>query len=197
MAKITSTKDIIMLLLYAKGYKGQKNEPIRTRIRMVKMVFLFQKEIRAKFNLEKAIPDSAFPDFQPYDYGPFADQIYADLEFLVNLGFVNPRPSCSDKEAEEDMCEYEYWQVSSGIAGGSDNERNNAVEFSLTNNGLNFVKDGNLGNLTAEQWEGVHTFKCRCLEISLYALLRYVYTKYPKMATNSKIAERIFKKRNV
>ena len=86
MDKVVSSKDFLMLLLYAKGHKKQF-EPIRGRTRIMKMVFLFDKEVRKKFNLDKVIPNNVLPDFTPYDYGPFSSKVFDDLEFLVELGF--------------------------------------------------------------------------------------------------------------
>jgi uncharacterized protein YwgA len=193
MAKITSTKDLIMLLLYAKGHRGKQCEPIYTRLRLVKMIFLFQKEIRAKFNLEKVIPDSVFPDFQPYNFGPFAEQIYVDLEFLVNLGFVKVRRLKSKEETTEEVLEYDYWQANAGISDDLEDRWNGTDEFSLMENGKSFVKEGKLGILTETQWDGLNKFKTRCTEIPLKTLLKYVYAKYPKMATNSKIRDELLK----
>jgi uncharacterized protein YwgA len=193
MAKITSSKDLIMLLLYAKGHRNKQCEPICTRLRLVKMIFLFQKEVRAKFNLEKSIPDSVFPDFQPYNFGPFADQIYVDLEFLVNLGFVKVKHLQSAEEITEETLEYGYWQANSGISDNADDEWSGIDEFSLTGKGKQFIKKGGLGELTHAQWDGLNKFKARCIEISLRSLLKYVYAKYPKMATNSKIKDKFLK----
>lgn len=51
MTKIKSAKDLIMLLLYAKGHKGVEGEAVVGRTRLMKMIFLFDKEIRKQFNL--------------------------------------------------------------------------------------------------------------------------------------------------
>jgi len=61
---------------------------------------------------------------------------------------------------------------------------------SLTPNGRGFVQE-ELDGLTVEQWEALDKFKSRCTGIPLKALLRYVYGKYPKLTTNSKIRDEI------
>ena len=39
MTKIKSAKDLIMLLLYAKGHKGVEGEAVVGRTRLMKMIF--------------------------------------------------------------------------------------------------------------------------------------------------------------
>jgi len=129
--KITNSKDLILLLLYANGFKGKQCEPIIGKTRLMKMIFLFDKELKKKFNLAKTISDEAFPDFTAYDYGPYSEQVYIDIEFLVDLNFVKVKKV---KDEEDDisteLLEYEYWQAGSGDTDTSDFEEV-MEEFSL------------------------------------------------------------------
>lgn len=186
MAKITSSKDLIVLLLYAKGHRGEHCEEIAGRTRLMKMVFLFDKEVRRKFNLEKVITAEAIPDFTPYDYGPFSSQVFSDLEFLVELGFVNVRQLDDENLIEESMHEYEYWQ-----AGAPSNGPSKEEAFSLTDVGRRFVESEAIGRLSNEQWDALNEFKARCTAVPLRALLRYVYKKYDQMTTKSRIRDEI------
>ena len=190
MGKIANSKDLLMLLLYAKGHKGQLCEPIRGRTRLMKIVFLFEKEIRRNFNLEKVIPPEAIPDFTPYEYGPFSPRVYTDLEFLVELGFVKVTPVGEADVLEAERTEYQYWQATTGQEAEED-EPFFGEEFSLTKLGKSFVEEGEAGKLTDEQWRILNEFKARCTGASLGALLRYVYTKYGDMTTKSKIRDEI------
>jgi len=159
----------------------------------MKMMFLFDKEIRRSFNLDKKIPESAFPNFEPYDYGPFSSQVYADLEFLVDMGFVSvTKKECSSEECVLESKEYEYWQANSGEEAVVEYV-DEITTFSLTKLGRDFVEKKQLGDFTQNQWDILNKFKARCTGIALKALLRYVYNKYPEMATNSKILEEIIK----
>jgi uncharacterized protein YwgA len=195
MAKINNCKDLIILLLYAKGAKGKSCEPILGRTRLMKMIFLFNEEVRRKFNLGVIIAEKALPDFKPYDYGPFAEQVYIDLEFLVDTGFVKVKHLGNDSEMGEEFPEYQYWQATTGL--NDEVEGTSGVdEFSLSEIGKKFVEDGELGELNQEQWDILDKFKTRCTSIPLKALLRYVYAKYPKMTTNSKILEDILKEQD-
>ena len=70
--KIRSSKDLLLLFLYAKGRTGKSCEPIVGKTRLVKMAFLFQKEILHKFNLDAQIDESAMPEFKGHNFGPFS-----------------------------------------------------------------------------------------------------------------------------
>ena len=179
-----------MLLLCAKGHTGDKCEAIRGRTRLMKMVFLFDKEIKKKFNMAKIIEKDALPVFVPFDFGPFSPQVYNDLEFLVDLGFVKVEPAISQGIAAEEALEYRYWRAGSAL-GIDDTGPENEEVFALTELGIAFVDDGQAGTLNQDQWTLLEEFKIRCTGAPLSALLRYVYAKYPDMITESKIREEI------
>lgn len=192
MATITSCKDILMLLLYAKGHNSQECEPIQGKTRLMKMVFLFDKEIRLKFKLDKAIPDSAMPNFVAYDYGPFSTQVYEDLEFLIEMGFVEASPIGDTEMLDEEVREYEYWQATTNYdePGGAEFQE----QFQLTDLGKQFVEEKLLGELSVGQRSALDEFKHRCTAADLRTLLRYVYSRYPNMATGSKIRDKVLGK---
>lgn len=190
MAKISNSKDFLMLLFYAKGHKGNQCEPIRGRTRIMKMVFLFEKEIRRKFNLDKAISSDILPAFEPYDFGPFSSQVFSDLEFLIELGLLGVKPVHEEDILPESGMEYDYWQASAGIDNGSIGPEYEE-DFQLTTLGKQFVQDGEAGSVTKEQEKALDEFKARCTGVSLRSLLKYVYTKYPETTTESKIRTEI------
>jgi len=188
MSKITNPKDLLMVLLYAKGATGRQCEPIRGRTRLMKMVFLFDKEVRRRFNLDKVISEQALPDFTPYDYGPFSADVFEDLEFLVELGFVVPHLA-GDALPEEEQ-EYSYWQAGSS-PDGDDSGPEAEEQFSLTKIGRSFVADELKNALSKAQWHTIDEFKARCTAAPLRSLLRYVYSKYPEQTTHSTIRQEI------
>jgi len=189
MAKVSSCKDILMLLLYAKGADGKKCAPISGRTRVMKMVFLFEKELKRKFNTGKDISKSAFPDFTPHNFGPFSPAVFSDLEFLVEHGFVKVAQPGRPAQQEEKE-EYSYWQAASCLDSDDDAGVYEEV-FSLTAMGREFVQSGSLAKVNASQHKVLDEFKSRCTSVPLRALLRYVYTKYPKMTTESRIRDEI------
>ena len=188
MAKKVETKDLIMLLLYAKGHTGKVREPIRGRTRLVKMIFLFKKELAKQFRKGLKISDSDLPKFGAHHFGPFSPVIYQDLEFLVDNGFARARPT-GERPSADEAAEYQYWQMSS--AGEEDDAPLVEDEYSLTDLGASFVEDGEAGPLSKEQQDTLDKFKARCTGASLHQLLKYVYTKYPETTTKSKIVNDI------
>jgi hypothetical protein len=192
MAKIKNSKDLILLLLYAPGPKNQLCEPIQGQTRLMKMIFLFKEEITLKFHLDDVIEKSAFPNFEAFDYGPYAGQVYADLEFLVNYKFVAVRSEGGAEVTEEERQEFDYWSAT----GNEDEDvdtRTVGREFSLTERGRGFVEKMDLwSKLSPQQQSVIQEFKTRCVSTSLRSLLRYVYTKYESMTKKSLIKHEIF-----
>ena len=176
MAKIESTKDLLMHLLYAPGMNGEVCEPIKGKTRLQKLLFLFEKEIWKKFKLDKHISANALPEFEPYDYGPFSKQIYEDLEFLTSVGLV----SGSGQQVEQDEAFLEEI-----------NDANEEEVYKLTELGKTFVEEGEAGQLSSNQTSVLSDFKAKCSKMPLRALLLYVYSKYPEMTTNSKIRDEV------
>lgn len=179
-----------MLLLYAPGKDGG-SQPIKGQTRLMKMIFLFQQELAKKFDLDEVIGEEAFPDFEPFDYGPYAGQVYADLEFLVNYGFVETLGSKGDQAGEEERQEYDYWSATSDSDEEIDTTRLGR-SFCLTDRGRDFIsKTGLWERLSPKQQEALTEFKKRCTTTTLKSLLRYVYSKYPKMTKKSLIKDEI------
>lgn len=190
MGQVTSSKDFLMLLLYAKGHRGEQAEPIVGRTRLVKMVFLFEQEIRKPFRLEQVVPDSALPQFEAYHYGPYSRAVFDDLEFLMDMEFVSAAKSTDGAMLAEERDEYEHWLAESA----ADDATNGFVQeqvFRLTDLGREFVEAGEAGELTEEQWDVLDRFKARCTSATLDSLIKYIYTKYPSYAEKSRIRDKV------
>lgn len=189
MPNITSTKDLIMALLYAKG-PDSEHQPIHGKTRLMKMIFLFEKEMRKQFNKQDG-GDSALTEFEAYDYGPYSAKVYDDLEFLVNNGFIKANAENSQVDVADDGIEAEeseHHENENWIGMRGEDENQNILNvFSVTPFGKEFVKSR--VPLLPEQWEYLSRFKAKCIKTPLKVLLKYVYTKYPKMAENSKIKD--------
>lgn len=182
-----------MLLLYARGPKGELCEPIQGQTRLMKMVFLFKRELSRRFNLAEKIDDTAFPDFVAFDYGPYSAQVYSDLEFLVNLEFVEVLLQGEPEIIAEERAEFEHWSVTTNTDEDLDN-RYLGREFRLTQIiGKGFVEEELVRGLgfTDEQLRVLHEFKKRCCEATLRSLLRYVYTRHGDMTVKSKIRDEV------
>ena len=132
----------------------------------MKMLFLFKEEIAPKFNLNKVIDDTAFPKFEPFDYGPYAGQVYADLEFLNNYQFVE-LPKDGDPElTEEERQEFDYW-TATGNEDDDIDTHSVGRKFTLTKRGCEFVEKMHLWNDLSTSKDSVTGFKTRCVSASL------------------------------
>lgn len=183
MKSLANSKDLIMWLFYLRGPKGKKNEPIRGRTRLIKMLFIFREELWTSFKKDKQVATSAMPEFVAHHFGPYSQQVFEDLDFLIEFGFLQKRnlddPSNSGEGFWEDLNDVEEDNL----------RRSDLVEYSLTPIGVEFVESGEAGELTENQKKIIEEFKHRCLSISLKDLVRYVYQKYPKYTKNSKIKD--------
>jgi uncharacterized protein len=189
MAKLKN-KDLILLLLHVQGTNGVINEPISGQTRLMKMIFLFCKEIKKHFD-NNAFDESTFPDFQAYDFGPYAPKVYSDLEWLVNMGFIDVDQFSNGEIPEEERREFDYWTAT----GSADDDLDTSLvgkTFTLSERGQRFVRkmlpQWDIGK---NQMDILSEFKSRCLEASLRALLHYTYTRYPEMTRKSKIRRKV------
>lgn len=191
MAKLKSSKDLLMLLLFVPDASGKEAAPIQGQTRLMKMVFLFNRELKKQFRKDESFDDVVFPEFKAYDYGPYSAQVYADLEFLVNMGFVDVEEAAGGEISEEERSEFDYW-TATGNADDDVDLTQVGKTFTLSVMGKKFVS-GKLGSwdITENQLELLTEFKTRCCEASLHNLLRYVYSRYPDMTTKSKIKDHV------
>jgi uncharacterized protein YwgA len=182
-----SGKHILLLLLYSPGKTTEFNEPITGRIRIVKMMFLFDKEIKKSFFKDVDIELVSFPEFFPWNYGPFSKDVYNDIEFFINNGFIDTQLEAKEK-TDMEMDEFEDW-IKDYIF--DDEEEllfpyvRNVECFQLTSKGLEFFKEKMYGQLSDNQKEIIIKFKERINEATPQAILRYTYLKYPEYTSKS------------
>ena len=192
---IKSSKEIILLLLYAKGKTNKYYEPIVGKTRLMKMIFLFKEELKKAFNKGFILDSSSLPDFTAYDFGPFSYEVYSDLEFLKINEFIMVH-ELKEQLIPEEIFEYKYWNNEMSLKQEDDNQEGESYileEYTISELGKEFTEERLLRFLTNEQKTILDEFKKKCTEISLRTLLRYVYKNYPKMITHSKIREDILK----
>lgn len=161
----------------------------------MKMVFLFEKEIRPLLNLSQAISSSALPDFEAYDFGPFSRAVYSDLEFLQSLGFIEVMRTDDGSKSEVESLEENHWMETEAADDKPDVDYDEDIQrpyrYSLTPTGKEFIEEELLPNLEDVQLQALDEFKARCTSVSLNTLLKYVYTKYPESAKNSRIRDKV------
>lgn len=187
-------KHILLLLLYSPGKTSQYNEPVIGRTRIIKMIFLFDREIMKDFLKDSEIQLISFPGFEPWHYGPFSKEVYNDIEFFINNNFID-NTHLDSEMPDFELDEFEDWADDFIF----DDEKallfhvQNEECFKLTSKGVNFIKKKVYERLSNNQKEILISFKKGINESTLEAILRYTYLNYPEYTQKSKIKEHIFK----
>jgi len=185
-------KHILLLLLYSPGKGEEINEPITGRTRIIKMMFLFKEQIKKDFFKDSNIELVSFPEYFSWDYGPFSKDVYNDIEFFINNGFIEDSQLKKEmSEIEQD--EYENW--AEDYLFENEQELLASIQkeesFRLSQRGIDFVEQKLYKYLSANQKEILKKFKKSINESSLDAILRYTYLKFPEYTTKSKIKEKV------
>lgn len=185
-------KHILLLILYSPGKTDKINEGLIGRTRIIKMMFLFSKEIKKNFTKDSKVEIVSFPEFYAWDYGPFSKDVYNDIEFFINNDFVN------SKYIDEQLLDFEFQEYEKWIDDFSfDYEKELLLSnpcnecFSLTDKGAKFVEKNIYSNLSNNQKEIIKYFKKTITTTSINGILRYTYLKYPEYSIKSKVKERI------
>jgi Transcriptional regulator PadR-like family. len=120
--------------------------------RFQKLAFLAQRE-----------RDGAAPyDFRADNYGPFAPDLYDDIDRLVDAGFVN----------------YHEEETQMG---------NTRQVYELTDKGERAVSESDPEDFPVDTTD-LESLNEEFSECSLWDVLEYVYTEYPRMARNSELS---------
>lgn len=189
---------IVHLLLYAPDTSGKKCIPIIGRTRLMKMIFLYHKELSEFFEKKTAI--SSF-NFEAYNFGPFSRKVYEAISFLETRGIIKSEATAnSTLMPPEDINIDEYLSK-------IENENNIYPDydyiyyteiFELTKEGVKIIEDKkkwfSWKNLDEEKKKKLIIFKTKMINTSLTNILKYVYSKYPKYAEKSFINHKLFPK---
>jgi len=136
-----------LALLYANN-----EQEIHGRTRLQKLVFLMQEEFE-----DNNLPGTY--NYIPYDYGPFAKKLYADLDYLKDRGYIRE----STETIEDGKVQYNY---------------------QLTPEGREHLEQ-QPANKVNQILDLAEPIKQEFNRVSLPELLDYVYAKYPDYAENS------------
>ena len=133
----------------------EEEEAVEGRTRLQKLLFLTQKELEDQGDpIEWGYP------FRPYDYGPFAKELYSDLDQLRRRGFVEEREQYFD----DNVIQYDYI---------------------LTKNGREYINEELGKESSTKLIETAKDVKKEFNDIPLRRLIDYVYSEYPEYAENS------------
>ena len=178
--------DVLLLLLYAKGASNRLNEPIKGITRLEKLVYLLDQE----GGFHKYISDY---QFEPYDFGPFSNELWDDLETLKDesLGLVETQKDSSRYfiEISDEEKALEEEKDFREDTGESSNEKKIEI-YELSERGKK-VAEQLFSELTPEEQHVLENIKKKFNSMSLFELIRYVYLKYPKSIVYSKIRKDI------
>jgi len=177
---IDSGTDILIALLYAPGLTSKVGEPIKGYTRLEKLLFLLDRESGLHRIIEK---DYAF---EPFDYGPCAQEIYDDVEMLKDASMVHTGRVATET-ALDNVDDIEQAVVDEEAT--TRNQEKTDV-FELTERG---AKIGKMifESLPAEDRQRMTQIKAVFNSQPTSTVLRYVYTKYPEMTTRSKVKDKI------
>jgi len=181
--------EIILTLLYS-----NHSTPIVGTTRLQKLLFLVEKEKGLEAEKESF-------NFEAFKFGPVSKALYDDIEFLVNIGFLEKSGEDSrisefsldeiDKIKVEDLLEVTSDLIS--IDEGDDMEERTAnddmIVYRVTEKGVNYLKENNL--IESEESKKIEDIKKRYAKKSLNELLKYIYIKYPDYATESEIRDQV------
>jgi hypothetical protein len=178
MANVDNRKDFVLLALAASN-----EEPVVGVTKLVKYLYLLQQDYGwdAVFGVRDPYR------FEPYDFGPFDSQVYADLNFLENVGFVRRRAAGPEPRAEHEEMRHlvSEWAMSDPEF-APEEEDDQFWEYSLTEDGKMFASRLAEG-VDKEHLEQVEGIKRKWNRKPVNELLRWLYRTHPDTATNARL----------
>lgn len=188
----------LALLLIGLGSKLNIANGLGGMTRLQKYLFLLEKE-------SGLILTEAGYNFIPYKAGPYASELYDDLELLENLGMIRSEitAEATDEESTE-IGEYSFEDLMGDQSVESNGEyydgfgSSDAYEerrFTLTQTGRQKVEE----LIQSKKYEpiinAIRKLKSKFKSYSLQDILYYVYTKYPEMTIESEIKNKVLSKK--
>lgn len=190
MSNKLSSSDYLLLLLDLDDRK-----PIVGAIRLMKMMFLFDKEISPIISQKGAKLD-VMPDFVAYDFGPFSKDIYEQIELFQNLKFIKTDSvSTNDSTDELDDWETLYGEDIFDVELKDGYRKLNidykSIKYAIEDRGHRYVEKMIIPELSKEVLDLLLNFKKKLNSVTTQQLLYYVYSRYEKYTTESKIKTRV------
>jgi len=179
----------LLLLLIGVDPEGRSHGVISGITRLQKLLFLLQEE-------EHISPTGGGFEFVAYKAGPYSAKLYDDLELLQNLGLIRSEATAESSEAETaDIEKLSFDELIGGFddldgvskAADSFEER----RYTLTEKGRERAQRLMSTAGSEAVTDGIRKIKSQFSRHSLHDLLRYVYTRYPGMTTESEIIAKV------
>ena len=185
MAKLNGA-DYLLLLLYLND-----KEPILGAVRLIKMMFLFNKEI-APLLKNDGLESDNLPEFISYNYGPFSKDVYEQIELFKGIRFIQ----VSNIKAQEEFIEVDDFEEMSYVD-GVDNKgyelKNDGTyyKYNILKLGENYVSEEILPCVGTKEKRLLEEFKKKITTLPPKQLLKYVYSKYPEYTEKSLIKDKV------
>lgn len=194
MEKKLKPVHLIHLLLYAPTATDNKPVPIFGRTRLMKMLFIFEKELSGYFQNDST--EIKF-DFEAHNFGPFSKKVYEAIDFLETRDIIELFPVSSHWMSRDEM------EIDSILMASEDTVLNFQDEYvpksegyQLTSKGIEMIKNQDIWfswpKLSEERKSVLVDFKTTMVNTPLKDILKYVYSKYPKYAEKSIIYHKLF-----
>lgn len=181
--ELESALDVLIVLLYSEGSEGKIGEPIEGITRLDKLMYLLSKSPEFAPTISKGY------QFEADNFGPFAPELFDDIEALKQEGVVKVISERKTRNKIETIDEESVEKVV---------DKENAIswkaypveKYELTDSGkrIGFLL---YTCLTNGQKEELKRIKRVFGEMSLNSLLHYVYSKYPELTGKSIIRKEI------
>lgn len=173
--------------------------PIVGITRLQKLLFLIEKE-------GKIVLDASF---EPYRFGPFSKKVQDDIDFLINMGYIESSVDNTSLARERDINEVYKMPASSFLSSSIPRKQKelSELESDETEREINeqteepiVSKDNVVYRLTEKgkiylenlpfSLQPIRKIKNKYCNLSLSDLLSYVYSHYPKYTIESEIRDR-------
>ena len=194
------SRQALLMLLLGLDARGVSADGIGGMTRLQKLLFLLWKEA----HIEEV--DKNF-EFKPYKAGPYSRKLYDELELLENLGLIKSRAQGEATEPEAaELEELSFDQLMGDDADpfldvpsraeASTADTYEEKRFSLTPQGVAFVKKILSNPNSAPFADGIRRIKTKFANHSLQDLLYHVYTKYEddNWTSESEIRDKVLRK---
>ena len=180
---LESALDVLIVLLYSEGHEGNVGEPIEGITRLDKIMYLLSESPEFTKIIEKGYR------FQADNFGPFAPELFDDIEALKQENVIAVASKRETKNKIETIDE-EYVEQEVDREDIASWKSYPVERYELTDYGM---KIGSLlyKCLSENQKSELKRVKSIFGQMSLNALLHFVYSKYPEMTSKSKIKDKI------
>lgn len=179
--------DYLLALLYS-----DNKSPIKGSVRLTKMMYLFNKEIKPIIEKKGGQCDK-LPEFIPYNFGPFSKDLYEQIELFKGIGFISTKEVPSKEIMVEEVDDWEENPYIGEVLNDEEHLTFNKiyVEYTIAAMGISYYENVIRKQLNSATIELLEQFKKKIVRISVKNLLYYVYSKYPEMTTNSLIKKEV------